>query len=42
MKITKKDKKENFLTCGGTIISLDELKRKWKHNKCLINANLKL
>jgi hypothetical protein len=42
MKIIKKDKKGNFLTCGGTIISLDELKRKWKNNKCLVNSNVAL
>ena len=42
MKIIKKDKKGNFLTCEGVIIYLDELKGKWKNNKCLINSNLKL
>ena len=40
MKIIKKDNKGNFLTCGGTIISLDALKRKWKNNKCLVNFNV--
>jgi hypothetical protein len=41
-KIIKKDKKRNFLTCGGTIISFDEFKGKENNNKCLLNANLKL
>ena len=36
MKIIKKDKKGNFLTCDGKIISKKELKGKWKNNKCLI------
>jgi len=40
MKIIKKDKKGNFLTCEGVIIYLDELKRKWKNNKCLVNSNV--
>ncbi|MDX6745460.1 hypothetical protein SHK09_01550 [Polaribacter sp. PL03] len=36
MKIIKKDKKGNFLTCEGKIISAEELKGKWKNNKCLV------
>ena len=39
MKIIKKDKKENFLTCDGFIIPKIELKGKWKNNKCLIVSN---
>tara|TARA_R110002126_G_scaffold97803_1_gene227590 strand:+ start:54935 stop:55516 length:582 start_codon:yes stop_codon:yes gene_type:complete len=39
MKIIKKDKKENFLTCDGFIIPKIELKGKWINNKCLIVSN---
>lgn len=42
MKIIKKDKKGNFLTCDGKIIFQKELQGKWKNNKCLINSNLSL
>jgi hypothetical protein len=38
MKIIKKDSKGNFLTCEGKIISVEELKGKWKNNKCLISS----
>ncbi|WP_299014851.1 hypothetical protein [uncultured Polaribacter sp.] len=40
MRIIKKDKKGNFLTCSGNIISKQSLKGKWKNNKCLVNSNL--
>ncbi|MCL7762081.1 hypothetical protein MPF19_01550 [Polaribacter sp. Z014] len=39
MKIIKKDKKGNFLTCKGEVIKREELKGKWKNNKCLIASN---
>ncbi|PWG05950.1 DUF6973 domain-containing protein [Polaribacter aquimarinus] len=39
MKIIKKDKKGNFLTCDGKIISKESLKGKWKNNKCLMASN---
>lgn len=39
MKIIKKDKKGNFLTCEGEIISKQSLKGKWINNKCLIDSN---
>lgn len=39
MKIIKKDKKGNFLTCDGQIISSKSLKGKWKNNKCLVPSN---
>lgn len=35
MKIIKKDKNGNFLTCDGKIIKNEELRGKWKNNKCL-------
>jgi len=38
MKIIKKDKKGNFLTCDGKIIKKEELKGKWKNNKCLVSS----
>ena len=41
LKIIKKDKKGNFLTCKGAIISKKSLKGKWKNNKCLVNSNHK-
>jgi hypothetical protein len=39
MKIIKKDKNGNFLTCSGEIISKKKLKGKWKNNKCLMASN---
>ena len=39
MRIIKKDSNGNFLTCDGKIISKEELKGKWKNNKCLIMSN---
>ena len=39
MKVMKKDKKGNFLSCEGIIIKENELK-KWQNNKCLIDSNL--
>ena len=39
MKIIKKDKKGNFLTCEGKLISENSLKGKWKNNKCLVASN---
>ena len=39
MKILKKDRKGNFLTCQGKIISKEALKGKWKNNKCLVTSN---
>ncbi|QTE21538.1 DUF6973 domain-containing protein [Polaribacter cellanae] len=38
MKIIKKDKNGNFLTCDGKIIPKESLKGKWKNNKCLISS----
>ena len=42
MKIIKKDKDGNFLTCKGEIISKDSLKGKWKNNKCLISSSINI
>jgi hypothetical protein len=39
MKVVKKDKKGNFLTCEGELISTKSLKGKWKNNKCLVASN---
>jgi hypothetical protein len=39
MKIIKKDAAGNFLTCKGVVIHFNELKGKWKNNKCLIMSN---
>jgi len=39
MKIIKKDKKGNFLSCDGALISDESLKGKWKNNKCLVSSN---
>ena len=38
LKIIRKDRKGNFLTCNGKIIKENEL-RQWQNNKCLINSN---
>jgi hypothetical protein len=40
LKIIKKDKKGNFLTCDGTFISKESLIGKWKNNKCLLSSKL--
>jgi hypothetical protein len=40
LKIIKKDKEGNFLTCDKKIILKDELKGKWKNNKCLVVSSL--
>ena len=39
LRVIKKDKKGNFLTCNGKIISAKSLQGKWKNNKCLIPSN---
>ncbi|TDQ28615.1 DUF6973 domain-containing protein [Tenacibaculum caenipelagi] len=39
LKIIKKDKKDNFLTCAGKVIPEKSLLGKWKNNKCLVNSN---
>jgi hypothetical protein len=39
MKIIAKDQAGNFLDCNGKVILAEELKGKWKNNKCLINSN---
>lgn len=39
MKIIKKDKEGNFLTCDGKIITKEALKGTWKNNKCLVASN---
>lgn len=38
MKIIKKDKKGNFLTCDGNRILKKELSGKWKNTKCLVSS----
>ena len=38
MKIIKKDKKGNFLTCDDQLISMESLKGKWQNTKCLISS----
>jgi hypothetical protein len=37
-KVIKKDKKGNFLTCDGEVIDNEDLKGKWKNEKCLISS----
>lgn len=39
MKIIKKNKKGDYLTCEGEIIAPKSLKGKWQNNKCLIASN---
>lgn len=39
MKIIKKNKKGDYLTCEGEIIPPESLQGKWQNNKCLINSN---
>ncbi|OAD46398.1 DUF6973 domain-containing protein [Polaribacter atrinae] len=41
MKIIKKDKKGNFLTCNGEVIHKEALRGKWENDKCLIPSNTK-
>jgi len=38
LKVIKKDSLGNYLTCNGSIILKEDLK-KWKNNKCLIPSN---
>lgn len=40
MKIIKKDRKGNFLTCDGKVISKEDLTGKWENEKCLVASNL--
>ena len=37
-KVIKKDKKGSFLTCDGEVIDNEDLKGKWKNEKCLISS----
>lgn len=41
MKIIKKNKEGDFLTCDGNLISKESLKGKWENNKCLISSEKK-
>ena len=41
MKIIKKDKKGNFLTCNGEVIHKEGLRGKWENDKCLISSDTK-
>ena len=41
MKVIKKDKNGNFLTCKGDIINPKLLKGNWKNTKCLVSSNAK-
>ncbi|WP_435800628.1 DUF6973 domain-containing protein [Polaribacter sp.] len=38
-KVIKKNKEGSFLTCDGKIIKQEELKGKWKNNKCLVASD---
>lgn len=39
LKVIKKNKEGSFLTCDGKIINQEELKGKWKNNKCLVSSD---
>ena len=39
MKIIKKNKKGNFLTCDGKVISKESLEGKWRNDKCLVASD---
>ncbi|WP_442264982.1 DUF6973 domain-containing protein [Tenacibaculum sp. ZS6-P6] len=41
MKMIKKNKRGEFLTCEGKVIKPNSLKGKWKNNKCLVNSDYK-
>ena len=41
MKVIKKDKNGNFLTCNGDVIKAKSLQGKWKNTKCLVPSNTK-
>lgn len=41
MRIIKKDKNGNFLTCDGKTINPKSLLGKWENNKCLVASNEK-
>lgn len=39
LKVIKKDKHQNYLTCDDKLITKKELKGKWENNKCLVFSN---
>ena len=41
LKVIKKDKNQNYLTCNEKLLSKKELKGKWENNKCLVKSNYK-
>ncbi|NVK51926.1 MAG: hypothetical protein HWD85_03250 [Flavobacteriaceae bacterium] len=41
LKVIKKDRFGNYLTCNGTIIPKSKLKNSWENNKCMVNSNYK-
>ncbi|MCH3883721.1 DUF6973 domain-containing protein [Tenacibaculum aquimarinum] len=41
MKVIKKDKNKQFLTCNGVIIDKKALQGKWENDKCLVSSNYK-
>ncbi len=42
LKVIKKNKHKQFLTCKNELITKKELKGKWENNKCLVNSNYKI
>ena len=39
MKVIKKDKKKQFLTCNDKLITTKSLQGKWENEKCLVKSN---
>jgi len=42
LRILKKDKEGNYVSCSGEILTPEELKNSWTNNKCLVPSNLSL
>ena len=42
LRILKKDKEGNYMSCTGKILDSEELKINWTNNKCLVPSNLSL
>uniref|UniRef100_UPI00404754B3 DUF6973 domain-containing protein n=1 Tax=Polaribacter sp. TaxID=1920175 RepID=UPI00404754B3 len=42
LRILKKDKEGNYMSCTGKILDSEELKNNWTNNKCLVPSNVSL
>ena len=42
LRILKKDKEGNYMSCTGKILDSEELKNSWTNNKCIVPSNVLL